>query len=124
MVSTNVVSSAGAEFIISLTSHPIPRIKGRMSIGMMYLGFVISICFIPVSYTHLDVYKRQTNSLITNGSIAEPSSFWYVWLVSITIYFLSLYSYLADVFSKDREKDVYKRQASNGISLCAIVLGI
>ena len=37
---------ANKGFEFPLPNGSVPRIKGRMSIGMMYLGFLILICFI------------------------------------------------------------------------------
>ena len=45
---------------------------------------------LPVSYTHLDVYKRQVQDMLTEGIIEPSSSAWFSLVVLTFIVGLSL----------------------------------
>ena len=52
-------------------TRALPRMSRREStnIGSIYVG-----AFAPVSYTHLDVYKRQTKPFASASTAGEPAS--------------------------------------------------
>ena len=51
---------------------PLPLIAQRQGISEKYLESIIAI---PVSYTHLDVYKRQVTSVsVTKGTAVESGT--------------------------------------------------
>ena len=47
-------------FALGINSVLIPVLQGSLGITSAESYLIIAATFVPVSYTHLDVYKRQT----------------------------------------------------------------
>ena len=54
--------------------------KNRTKLPNIYLGVVLALMYVPilvaVSYTHLDVYKRQTLYRLEPSGLAPMENLW------------------------------------------------
>ena len=80
------------------------RDRAATSVIGIFLGQKQSMAVIPVSYTHLDVYKRQVYDNLAEIVEDEPPK------KNEGVTFSEDKDYLAEYLELYRQKDVYKRQ--------------